>query len=143
MKAGAYQASPAEEVTRRSIYMYVKRSLAVPLMTVFDCCDNTTPAGRRDVTTVAPQALTLMNNAEILQESQAIAARLPAQANLDAKIQAAWQIVLSRDPQPHEVALARQHLASVTTAGPDPWTSLCHVLINTNDSSTSTSHRQP
>lgn len=131
MKGGAYQASPAEDTTRRSIYMFVKRSLAVPLMTVFDCCDTTTPAGRRDVTTVAPQALTLMNNAGILDESRAIAARLLTCAP-ESRIPTAWQTVLARDPSARELALAREHLQSHEDQE-KAWASLCHVLINTNE----------
>ena len=141
MKGGAYQASPAQDTTRRSVYMFVKRSLAVPLMTVFDCCDTTTPAGKRDVTIVAPQALTLMNNATILEESRAIAGRLPATRDLNGPggnmaIDAAWQWVLSRDPSDRERALARAHLADALAKTNDPlnaWASLCHVLINTNE----------
>ncbi len=53
MKSGAYQASPEEATRRRSIYMFAKRSLAVPMMTVFDSCDTTAPIGRRDVSIVA------------------------------------------------------------------------------------------
>ena len=136
MKGGAYQASPANETTRRSIYMFVKRSLAVPLMTVFDCCDTTTPAGKRDVTTVAPQALTLMNNESILEESQAIAQRLPDTPLVAQKIAAAWRIVLARDPTDRELVLAQQHITSALADQPDhlkAWASLCHVLINTNE----------
>ena len=136
MKGGAYQASPAEETTRRSVYMFVKRSLAVPLMTVFDCCDTTTPAGRRDVTTVAPQALTLMNNESILEESAAIAKRLPDTLDVEQKIAVAWRIVLARNPTDKERTLAQQHITTALATQSDPikvWASLCHVLINTNE----------
>ncbi len=136
MKGGAYQASPSSETTRRSVYMFVKRSLAVPLMTVFDCCDTTTPAGRRDVTTVAPQALTLMNNESILEEARTIAQRLLAEEGHDARISAAWRIVLAREPSDRERMLAREHLEASLASAADPlaaWTSLCHVLINTNE----------
>lgn len=132
MKGGAYQASPANEVTRRSIYMFVKRSLAVPLMTVFDCCDTTTPAGRRDVTTVAPQALTLMNNESILEEARSIAERLQTLRDDKERIDAAWEIVLARQPTEKERQLARQHLDS-QGGSLQAWSSLCHVLINTNE----------
>lgn len=132
MKGGAYQASPAQEITRRSVYMFVKRSLAVPLMTVFDCCDTTTPAGRRDVTTVAPQALTLMNNESILEEARAVAERLQSISDIDNRIARAWQIVLAREPTEKERKLAHHHLQSKADSL-QAWTSLCHVLINTNE----------
>ncbi len=57
MKGGAYQASAATERRPPQYLLFRERSLAVPLMTVFDCCDTTHTAGRRDVTTVAPASI--------------------------------------------------------------------------------------
>ncbi len=132
MKGGAYQASPAQDTTRRSVYMFVKRSLAVPLMTVFDCCDNTTPAGRREVTIVAPQALTLMNSESVLEEAAAIAQRVPKTTDSDETVAAAWRVVLARTPTEKERAVAREHLRAAPTQS-DALVSLCHVLMNTNE----------
>ncbi|MCC6508611.1 MAG: DUF1553 domain-containing protein [Pirellulaceae bacterium] len=134
MKGGAYQASPASETNRRSIYMFAKRSLAVPLMTVFDCCDTTTPSGRRDVTIVAPQALTLMNNDSIWAESSAIAQQV-LESGRDDRLRArtAWKLVLGREPLPHEIDLACTHVAKSKLAELPAWTELCHVLLNTNE----------
>jgi hypothetical protein len=137
MKAEAYQASSPEDTQRRSLYMFVKRSLAVPMMTVFDCCDNTTPAGRRDVTIVAPQALTLLNNRAIWEESRQVARILQAAGGEDvARIRTAWRRVLARDPGDQEIASALSYLAAARQESSDPlqpWVSLCHVLINTNE----------
>jgi hypothetical protein len=137
MKAGAYQASPATETARRSIYMFAKRSLAVPLMTVFDCCDTTAPAGKRDVTTVAPQALTLLNNETIQAESQAIARHiLEAAADDASRAVLAWRTVLARRPSASEQQAALKHVAAARSAGAsdeDAWTAVCHVLVNTNE----------
>ena len=56
-KGKAWKASPQRERNRRSIYMLSKRHLLLPLMTAFDFPNSEKPCGRRDVTTVAPQAL--------------------------------------------------------------------------------------
>jgi len=140
MKAGAYQASPPEETRRRSVYMFTKRSLAVPFMAVFDTCDTTTPTGRRDVTIVAPQALTLLNNEWVHQESTALARRvLEAAPDETGRITAAWRFVLGRGPNDRERKAAASHLKSsenVSAAGDGglaAWPSLCHVLLNTNE----------
>lgn len=152
MKESAYKASPEEEQRRRSIYMFVKRSLVVPMMTVFDCCDTTAPTGRRDVTIVAPQALTLMNNQTIQRESREIAGRVLTQSSNEAgRIETAWRMVLGRSPTPKETLFAQKHLETMakhwdskpmseSSKGTSPmekdpwvWASLCHVLINTNE----------
>ena len=137
----AWKASPPAEQSRRSVYLLAKRSLLPPLATVFDFPDTTLPCGRRDVTTVAPQALALMNNAFVHEQSRALAQRV-----LDARtgtgdreqIQHAWRLTLARDPRPEEIASATRHLAGLRAqnAGPDampPLVSLCHVLLNLNE----------
>ena len=47
---------------RRSIYFTVKRSQLIPLMTLFDVPDSLQGLGSRGATTVAPEALAMMNN---------------------------------------------------------------------------------
>lgn len=78
MKANAYKPSPESEQRRRSVYIFSKRGLLPPLLTTFDLCDTTLPCGQRDVSVVAPQALTLLNNAFIHEQSAALAQRVIA-----------------------------------------------------------------
>jgi hypothetical protein len=150
MKGGAYQASPVEETFRRSIYMFTKRALVVPLMATFDACDTTLPNGRRDVTIVAPQALTLLNNEWIYQQSEYFARSVvAASSESNARVDAAWRTALGRLPSESErsAAVAYVERLLAQTAGTElatdqptanqqqlhAWTSLCHVLINTNE----------
>jgi Protein of unknown function (DUF1553)/Protein of unknown function (DUF1549)/Planctomycete cytochrome C len=140
MKSGAYQASPATETRRRSVYMFAKRALGVPLMTAFDVCDSASPTGRRDVTIVAPQALALMNNQWVNEQSTAFAERVLAGAESDEdRVRLAWRLALSRNPSEAEQQAAVRHLAEMRgesnddTAYRRAWTSLCHVLFNTNE----------
>ncbi len=145
MKGAAWQASPPEEQRRRSIYTYLQRSLLPPLLTVFDQQDTTLPCGRRDITTVAPQALALMNNDFVHEQSRTLAARIAAEASsLDEQTQLAWLHVLGRLPTESERNAALAHLESQavrfghTSEGADDPTrmalaSLCHVLMNTNE----------
>ena len=145
-KGDAYQASSAEESRRRSVYMFSKRSLAVPMMAVFDSCDTTAPTGRRDVSTVAPQALTLLNNEWVHGESYAMAARaIAAGSDRKQRVAAAWRIVLSREPTEHERDASIEFVSRwQTTSGSGAGSSdadqelfaiaaLCHTLINTNE----------
>ncbi len=142
MKGGAYQASPASETSRRSLYLYNKRGLMVPMMTTFDICDSTMPTGRRDSTIVAPQALAMLNNDWVHEQSRQLAARVVAtSASTDERIAQAWRFVLGRSPRQAELDAAREHVtkqqntqaASRGDSEQLGWISLCHVLLNTNE----------
>ncbi len=141
MKSGAYQASSPEETRRRSIYMFAKRSLAVPMMSVFDSCDTTAPTGRRDVSIVAPQALTLLNNEWVHSESTAMAIRAMASAvDAESRVESAWRIALVRNPTATEKQASIEYIERLRALAKDEpnsdllaWSSLCHTLINTNE----------
>jgi hypothetical protein len=111
-KQAAWTASTARERERRSIYMFTKRSLLLPLMTTFDFCDTTAPCGQRDVTTVAPQALALMNNAFTHEMSASLARRVTREVGTDRERQVirAWEIAFNRAPTQAERDAALVHL---------------------------------
>jgi len=110
-KGSDRQPASLEEQRRRSLYVYVSRSLMPPMMTTFDQCDTTLPCGQRDVTTTPTQALAMMNNSFIHDRSEALAERIAQQTELpDEQVVAAWRFVLGRDPNADEQQLAREHL---------------------------------
>ena len=49
-----------KDASRRAIYAFIKRSMLVPLFEVLDFCDTARTAASRQVTSVAPQALSLI-----------------------------------------------------------------------------------
>lgn len=111
MKSNAWQASPAREQRRRSVYMLTKRSLLSPLATTFDFPDTTLPCGQRDVSIVAPQALAMLNNEFVHGQSLALAKQLMEYSTDSAqRVRQAWRAVLSREPSTDEVAIAETHL---------------------------------
>ncbi|MFO0869888.1 MAG: PSD1 and planctomycete cytochrome C domain-containing protein [Pirellulales bacterium] len=112
-KSGAWQPSPAADQGRRSIYLYAQRSLLPPLLTTFDFVDTTQPCAQRDVSTVAPQALALLNNEFVHQQSASLAEWVETQAGEDETrgIAAAWRRALGRHPSASELQVARAHLA--------------------------------
>jgi hypothetical protein len=162
-KAAAWVAAPPREQQRRSIYMFTQRSLLAPLMTTFDFCDTTIPCGQRDVTIVAPQALALLNNEFVHEQSRALAQRVVSRAGLEDhdQVHAAWELALGRPPTTPELKAALAHLqaqrrhfaerqSTPDTVNHDTVTSqtvtrhaddakllaiasLCHVLLNTNE----------
>ena len=65
-----------ETQRRRSIYFTVKRSKLVPMMQVFDAPEALSSIGNRPSTTIAPQALLLLNNPNVRNCARAFARRL-------------------------------------------------------------------
>ena len=115
-KDAAWAASPAEEQRRRSVYMLTVRSRILPLMTTFDFCDTTHTCGQRDVTIVPTQALALLNNEFMHDQSGALAARVEAAAGpvIEQQAALAWKLALNRDPDTDELAAALAHLREQT-----------------------------
>ncbi len=142
-KDAVWSASPAEEQRRRSLYIYVSRSLMPPMMTTFDQCDTTLPCGQRDVTTVPTQALAMINNEFVHARSESLAARVSkSAATQDERIAFAWEFALGRKPTDDERRLASQHLKSQidnfkstdsALSEHRALESLCHVLLNSNE----------
>jgi len=108
----AWNASPADEQRRRSLYQYSQRSLLPPLMTTFDVCDSTLPCGRRDVSIVAPQALALLNNEFAHGRAAALAATVLRSAgdNPQTQVQQLWLRTLNRQPTIQETQIAAAFL---------------------------------
>jgi hypothetical protein len=111
-KSAAWQPSPPREQLRRSLYIYSQRSLLVPLMTTFDFADTTLPCGQRDVTTVAPQALALLNNAFVHERSTWLAREASTSSAKDRREQIDWfwRQVFGRAPSQREQSAALRHL---------------------------------
>ena len=87
---------------RRSIYFTMKRSRLIPMLTIFDAPDGTVGIGDRSATTIAPQALVMMNNPHVRMWAKAFASRIAA-PTVSESIHKAYRFALSRDATPEEV----------------------------------------
>ena len=108
-KGSLDQASP-----RRSVYLTVKRSNLIPMLQLFDAPDSIQGIGNRDVTTVPPQALAMMNSPVVRQLAEKFAKRLPAaaEASVAERIEAAYRMALSRSPSESEAVEMKAFLAN-------------------------------
>jgi hypothetical protein len=95
---------------RRSVYFTVKRSSLIPMMVVFDAPEALTPMAERPTTTIAPQALLLMNNPQVREYAKALAKRVAADEP-GASVRAAYEITLGRAPTANELADAVAFIA--------------------------------
>jgi len=116
-------------VWRRSLYVYRKRGMMFPMFEVFDMPDSNFSAGRRSVSTVPTQALTLINNDFVLKQAQLFADRVKKEAGDDPvkQIGLAYRIALTRPPDETELALATDLLGSHALVD------LTHVLLNLSE----------
>ncbi|MCA9017275.1 MAG: DUF1553 domain-containing protein, partial [Planctomycetaceae bacterium] len=93
-----------QEDKRRSIYLTVKRDKLIPILQLFDAPDAIQSVGKRNVTTVPPQALAMMNSPFIRRLSEQFAKRVRPDRNksLEQTVNDAYLIALSRQPDPAE-----------------------------------------
>jgi hypothetical protein len=99
--------SDPSEYDRRSIYLFVKRAFRLPLLDTFDAPDTTESCPRREVSTVAPQALALMNSEWTGQQAVRFAARIARSSD---PVGEAWQSALGRPPDAEERAKAQEYI---------------------------------
>ena len=99
---------------RRSLYVFVRRSVPYPLMQNFDPANPSAPHHKRDVTTTPLQALTLFNSDIVFGWSQALAGRVIREAGTDesAQLTRLYQILFSRDPNKAEKLALKEFLNS-------------------------------
>ena len=100
--------SPREQQRRRSVYVFVKRTMLYPLFEIFDYTNTEGSLGVRPITTVAPQALLLLNSEFVAENAAILAKKAGAQPD---PVSAAFRMVLGRNPSGEERELAESFLA--------------------------------
>ncbi|HEY5314928.1 MAG TPA: PSD1 and planctomycete cytochrome C domain-containing protein [Pirellulales bacterium] len=129
---------------RRSIYFFVKRSRLVPMLMLFDAPDTLQDLSVRSETTVAPQALMLLNSPLVRQYAEGLAGRvMPGKAGeADQAIDRAYATALGREPTSAERKATTDFLAAQAAAyraehrdRPDAlaWGDFCQVLLGMNE----------
>jgi len=121
---------------RRSLYIQTVRADRRNFSTLFDAADPSQCVGQRNVTTVAPQALFMLNNAFVRENAKHFAAKLLVDVPTDqrARIYCAYESLFGRSPSEKEVAIAQQFLAAAAKRNePSAWSEYVHVLFCTNE----------
>ncbi|TXT27640.1 MAG: hypothetical protein FD138_2724, partial [Planctomycetota bacterium] len=130
---------------RRSLYLPVIRNHVFDLFQLLDFPDPAVPTGDRATTTVAPQALLMLNSDFVMQAADELAARLFAEPNDDdQRLTRLYGLTYGREPTDDERAANRTFLAkieqSLVTSEPDvdkrrrqAWSVMCHVTLAANE----------
>ncbi|MEX0713975.1 MAG: DUF1549 and DUF1553 domain-containing protein, partial [Pirellulales bacterium] len=132
------------EQKRRSIYFFVKRSQLIPMMVLFDAPDSLQDIANRPTTTVAPQALMLLNNGAVRGYARRFAERIdePGASGWQTAVSRGYRIALAREPAEEELAEAAAFLdeqsASYQVSGKENARRLaladfCQVLLGLNE----------
>ncbi|MDX1929777.1 MAG: DUF1553 domain-containing protein [Pirellulaceae bacterium] len=156
-----YDKSTGNDLYRRGLYVYWRRSTVYPSFVTLDAPTREFCVAQRAKTSTPLQSLVLMNDPVFVESARAFAQRLLAEPNLDntARTRLAWRIALARNPSESEHAILNRTLEQQLTtyrndkeaakklisvgdlAKPDSlddselaaWTALSNVILNLNE----------
>ena len=129
MKTKGWYPSPKPEQNVRSIYLVQKRTVRVPFLETFDQPENSASCARRNSSTVAPQALSLLNSPLAVEAAQAFAARVVSEApgSVESQVRRAFVLAFQRPPARAELAACLRLLRERSLA------EVCRALLNLNE----------
>jgi uncharacterized protein DUF1553 len=114
---------------RRSIYRQAARSIRDDLLGSFDCPESAQRTPRRESTTTALQALSLLNGSFMVQQAGFFAARVNKASGpeLRAQVDRAFRLAFGRSPR------AAEQVAALELVRKRGLTTLCRALLNANE----------
>ena len=132
--------------TRRSVYLPVLRSALYDVFQAFDFPDPAVLNGDRATTTVASQALFMMNGPIVRRTAEHLADTLLSHRDIDDRdrLERACRLILGRPAAPDEIAewesFLRRYQAATSLAAEGPerrrrlaWQGLCRALLSSNE----------
>ena len=134
------QSGPLDGEGRRSLYLNVRRNFLTPMLLAFDYPSPASSMGRRNVSNVPAQSLTMLNDPFVLDQARRWAERVLAEGEKppEARVAALFQTAFGRPPTDAERSAALAFLdGQAATYGkpgdPRAWADLCHVLFNSKE----------
>ena len=133
---------------RRALYLPIVRNHLYEMFQLYDFPDPSVPTGDRSTTTVAPQALFVMNSDLALKAAEDLAKSLIQRADRDdaGRVALLYERAYGRPPTPAESRRAAAYLGRFEgvpgvggeTAGPDAtrrgaWQALCQAILASNE----------
>jgi hypothetical protein len=119
---------------RRSVYTPAFRNKRLELFEFFDFGNINQTMGQRNSSTVAPQALFLLNHPFLLEQSKLAAeTALKKTATRPVRIQTAYRQILGRPPSEKETAICERFLAHSTAPEAEVWAQLYQMLFASID----------
>ena len=105
-----YDQSHGPDLYRRSVYTFWKRTVPPPAPMTFDAADRSYCTVRRQSTSTPLQALTLLNDPQIVEAARFVAQRMLKEGGETTDLQLAWtfRLITSRSPTVRETAILMQ-----------------------------------
>ena len=126
-----------ERQWRRSVYIYAKRQLLLPMMELFDAPTTTDSCALRAESVVPTQALVLMNDDFVEEQAGHLARRVLAATgdDLPSAVAGVFSLILSAPPGPEKAAQATAFLQAreALSDRQSALTDLAHVLFNSSE----------
>ena len=125
----AWEPSEGPDSRRKSIYVFQRRQLALPLLEMLDAPVPQTSADRRRTSTTAIQSLAMLNGRLVAEESRHFAARLEAEAGADLRdrVRLAFRLAFAREPSDAEISRYNGFAEAEGLAA------ACRILFNANE----------
>ncbi len=119
---------------RRTLYQMTIRSDRSGFGPLFDVADSTEPVATRSVSTVAPQALFLLNHPFVMEQKSALGRLILAAGKADNKerIEKAYILLYARPPTEEEMLIGLDFL-SREGSSPQAWEEFCEILLCANE----------
>ena len=129
-----WETSGAEDVRKRSLYVFQRRSLSLPILQTFDAPALDASCDRRRTSVTPLQALSLYDGDFVNEEARHLAARVRERGGgrRADQIRHAFQLALSRSPSAEESAQVMEFLAK-SPSEEEGLIGLCRVLLNSNE----------
>jgi hypothetical protein len=107
-----YVQSKGEDLYRRSLYTFWKRTVAPPMMANFDSALRESCTVRENRTNTPLQALNLMNDVTFIEAARFVGQRMMREAGADpnARLAYGFRLITSRNPTAAETAVLRGNL---------------------------------
>jgi hypothetical protein len=104
--------STGDDLYRRSIYTFWKRTVPYPVLNVFDAPDREFCSVRRSRTNTPLQALTMMNEPAMVEAGRRLGGRMLREGGADdaARLAFGFRAATCRPPRPEELAVLRETL---------------------------------
>ena len=121
---------------RRSVYLPVVRNHLYEAFTLFDYADASVPNGNRNTSTVASQALYLLNSELVIELSQRLARQLSKSDDGDRqRVKRLYELAYGRPASESEIERATSFIQQVKQQATteQAWQLLCHNVMISNE----------
>ncbi|MBX3435905.1 MAG: PSD1 domain-containing protein [Planctomycetaceae bacterium] len=97
--------APQDDIYRRGMYTFFKRTAAHPTLVAFDCPDANVTCVERRTSNTPIQALTTLNNIVFVDASRALTRRVLTEVNTNdpVRLEHAFRLCVARSPEPAEL----------------------------------------